>query len=418
MYFSPFDENPVYLEQEVEPLADGRKYVEPKDENDFQRDTTQRVFTKDKFSREDLVNQLYIAYMEARRHKRDTEDEMRFEFNLPDNIENLADTILKRTYEPSRGIAFIVKNPVVREVFAAPFRDRVVHHLLFNLSSTWWDRRFIGGSFSCRKGKGTIFGWKKLQKDMRSCSKMGTVPTTIYKFDISGYFMSMQRARLFEEVDWGLRRQFSGCRRIYQMTRYLWHEVIFDDPTQGGKIRGKRVDWRDLPRSKSLFCQRPGRGIVIGNLTSQLLSNIFLNQFDQYVKRELHYRFYGRYVDDFYFVIRNDEIPRFSEDRERIALFLQSMGLKLHPKKCYVQPVEHGMDFLGARVFLQHQQPGRRVTRTFHRVANDIFYGNREDVEVLGSYDGIMSHMHAIKMITQTYERYGWDYEGKKEPQH
>ncbi|MBR0480830.1 RNA-directed DNA polymerase [Candidatus Saccharibacteria bacterium] len=414
MYFSPFEENPIYKREEKETLVDGRKYVKPEFKNDFQRKTLQRVFVTDKFTRKDLVNQLYMAYMEARRHKRDTEDEMRFEFNLPDNIENLADTILRQTYEPSRGIAFIVKSPVIREIFAAPFRDRVVHHLLFNLSGEWWDRRFIGGSFSCRKGKGTLFGWRKLQKDMRRCSQMGKVPSMIYKFDISGYFMSMQRARLFEEVEWGISRQFKNSRRIYRMTRFLWHEVIFDDPTQGVKIRGKRIDWQNLPRSKSLFCQRPGRGIVIGNLTSQLLSNIFLNQFDQYVKRELHYEFYGRYVDDFYFIVQDKDIPRFDEDRARIALFLQSMGLKLHPKKCYAQPVEHGMDFLGARVFLQHQQPGRRVVRTFHSVANDIFYGSRDDVEVLGSYDGILSHMHAIKMITKVYEHYGWDYKLKK----
>ena len=412
-YVSPFRENPCYTYREPERLADMRHAEDPP-RTQFQEETFQSVFKGKSFKRQELIDQLYIAYMEARKHKRHTEDEMRFEFNLAENIENLATTILDRTYEPSRGIAFIVKKPVIREVFAAPFRDRVVHHLLYNLSAEWWDRRFIGTSSSCRKGKGTIFGWKRLQKDMRSCSKMGKEKAVVYKFDISGYFMSMQRARLFEAVEEGLTRQFKDAPKIYQMARFLWHEVIFDDPTQGVKIRGKRNDWRNLPKSKSLFCQPPGRGIVIGNLTSQLLSNIFLNQFDHFVKEKLGRKYYGRYVDDFYVVIRADEQEAFSQDRKRIAKFLQSLGLKLHPKKCYCQPVEHGVDFLGARVFLQQQQPGRRLLRNFHRVVNEIFHGIADDPTVLGSYDGILSHMHAVKEIKRTFELYGWEYEGGK----
>ena len=142
----------------------------------FKLATAQVLFAQDNFSREDLTNALYIAYFEARKAKRRTRDEVKFEFNLAINIERLADSILSRKYRPSRSIAFMISRPVQREIFAAPFRDRVVHHLLFMLCGEWWDRRFIGNSFSCRTGKGTIYGREHLRKDMRRCSRMGREP--------------------------------------------------------------------------------------------------------------------------------------------------------------------------------------------------------------------------------------------------
>ncbi len=385
------------------------------DREGFYKLTTQRTFRCDRPSHRELVCALYRAYVEARRGKRSTMDEIRFEVNLFDNLEGLARTIEERTYAPSRGIAFIVDRPVVREIFAAPFRDRVVHHLLYDLSVEWWERRFIGSSFACRKGRGTIYGWKQLQKDMRECSKMGKIPAIVQKNDLSGYFMSLNRRLLYERVVWGLERQFAEAPFLLKMTKFLWNQVIFDDPTKNVSIQGSANDWRKLPRNKSLFFQPPGVGIVIGNLTSQLLSNIYLDQLDHFVKSELKYKYYGRYVDDFYFVVTKDEKEKLARDMKRIDGFLRSIGLKLHPKKCYSQLVTHGVDFLGAKVFLQHVQPGPRILKNFRRTVHDIAFGENEEINVLTSYDGIMSHMQAWSEIRKTYESVGWDY-GIMEP--
>ena len=370
----------------------------------------QSVFGEDEITLPVLRTALFKAYTEARVGKRRTEDEIRFEMNLFSNIDRLAEAIITRNYKPGRGIAFIVRDPVIREIFAATFKDRVVHHLLYDLSYEWWDRRFIGNSFSCRIGKGTELGWRTLRKDMIKCSQMGKIPSTVYKFDLSGYFMSLNRKLLFQRISWGLRRQFAEAPEIYRLARYLWREVIFDDPTKDVRIRGTKHDWRDLPRTKSLFFQPPGTGIVIGNLTSQLLSNIYLDQLDRFVKIELGYKHYGRYVDDFYIVIPNTERKKLARDRQRIDLYLKSLGLKLHPKKCYVQPVEHGVEFLGAKVYLQHVQPGTRVRHNFHRTVYNTANGLRPNFDGITSYVGMMSKMKAEKEIARTFESVGWEY--------
>ncbi|MDO4987397.1 MAG: RNA-directed DNA polymerase [Candidatus Saccharibacteria bacterium] len=405
-----FDENPVDY-RPMRPYLDPRTpfpYTEKAER--FFAATTQRVFTHDRPSYSELVCALHKAYVEARRAKRGTLDEIRFEANLFQNLENLAKTIMSRTYEPSRGIAFIVNRPVIREIFAAPFRDRVVHHLLFDLCSEWWDRRFIGNSFACRIGKGTIYGWKHIQRDMRTCSNLGKIPALVQKNDLSGYFMSLDRRLLFQRVCWGLEQQFAQAPWLYSLTKYLWRKIIFDDPTRNVQIRGSANDWKKLPRNKSLFFQKPGVGIVIGNLTSQLLSNIFLDQLDHYVQFELGYRFYGRYVDDFYIVVTEEERDQLARDMKQIDAYLKSIGLKLHPKKCYNQDVKHGIDFLGARVYLQHVQPGPRVVKNFRQAVHNIASGKTDDLDVLTSYDGLMSHMQAQRMIGQTYRSVGWEY--------
>lgn len=147
-----------------------------------------------------LYEKLFLAYLEARRGKRRSFDENAFEMNAVENVKLLAEEIMEKRYEPSRGIAFIIRDPVIREVFAAPFRDRVVHHLLYRLNGDWWDRRLIYDSYSCREGKGTLFGVQRLQHYMRSVSQGGKVGAHVIKMDIQGYFMSLPRKGLYERV--------------------------------------------------------------------------------------------------------------------------------------------------------------------------------------------------------------------------
>ena len=370
----------------------------------------QDVFRSDHITRENLKNALYRAFREARVGKRGTADEIKFEANLFYNLELLTDTILKQKYKPGRGIAFVVREPVVREIFAATFKDRVIHHFLYDLSYYWWDRRFIGNSFSCRIGKGTQIGWQKLREDMNSCSDMGRIPSTIYKGDLTGYFMSLDRRLLYEKVCEGLKLQFKDAPNIHAIAKYLWREVIFDDPTKGVTIRGTKRDWRKLPRSKSLFFQEPGKGIVIGNLTSQLLSNIFLDQLDRFIKIELGYKYYGRYVDDFYIIVPDSEKKNLERDRKRIEKFLLSLGLSLHPKKCYMQPVEHGVEFLGVNCYLQHAQPGERVRKNFRRTVWNTANGTKLNFDAVTSYTGLFGAMQAERELRKMFEKVGWDY--------
>ncbi len=356
-----------------------------------------------------LLIELNRAYVEARKGKRMTGDEHVFEVNEVENLVNLRDSILSRTYKPSRGIAFVTRKPVIREIFAAPFRDRVVHHFLFNAVAEWWDERLIYDCYSCRKGKGTWFGIKRASKNMRRASDNYRREAYVIKLDIQGYFMSLPRKQLYDRVVWGLDRQFAEKDKIYSTIKYLWKEIIFDDPTENVTRKGSMKDWRDLPRNKSLFCQPQGKGIVIGNLSSQLLSNIYLDLLDRYVMFELGYKYYGRYVDDFYIMVPKEDYPKAREDVKKIEAFLKDIGLTLHPNKRYYQNIKRGMPFLGAVIYPGHIVPGPRVKNNFRRAVHEYSEGRRKQESVV-SYMGYMKNLNGKKTTHEVFEQVGWDY--------
>lgn len=357
-----------------------------------------------------LMKKLYEAYLDARKNKRHTKDVYLFELNLADNLKQLCADLIHRRYKPSRGIAFVIKRPVMREIFAAPFRDRIVHHLLYNLSYDWWDRRLIYDSYSCRNNKGTLFGVMRLKHFIHSVSKDYTQEAYVMKLDLKGYFMSMPRSLLYERVVWGLERQFANNMVLLNFLKYVWKEIVFDDPTKEVFIRGKHRDWRYLPKSKSLFCQPAGRGIVIGNLSSQMLSNILLDALDRYVKYDLKYKCYGRYVDDSFFVVTKDELPKLKKDVKKIEKFLSDeLGLTLHPNKRYLQEVHKGVEFLGVVIYPYHIVPTRRFMNNFYRAAAEVGMGYRDDSSVL-SYLGHSAHCNSSKMTAKVFRYYGWNY--------
>ena len=356
-----------------------------------------------------LMQELTKAFYLARKAKRATFDEQLFEARLTENLLSLRDDLLNRTYHPGHGIAFIVHDPVMREIFAAPFRDRVVHHFLYNGVADWWDRRLIYDCYSCRVGKGTLFGVQRLAHHIKSASNGYTEPAWTIKLDIEGYFMSLPRAGLFERIVWGLDHQFPHGGPIYDLYKYAWREVIFDEPVKGVHRRGNLAEWKNLPRSKSLFCQPPGKGIVIGNLSSQLLSNIYLDLLDRFITFDLGYKHYGRYVDDFYLVVKESALPKAKSDIKLIEAFLLSIGLTLHPKKIHIQPIEHGTAFLGAVVYPGRIVPGQRIIRNYTKALKRYLNGAASD-EVIVSYMGILTHLNSYRTQARIFNHVGFDY--------
>lgn len=337
--------------------------------------------------------------MMARRGKRGTVDEYRFEVFLEENIRQLTEDIIHRRWKPSRSKAFITHTPVNREIFAAQFRDRLVHHLLYAVVAPWWDRRFIYDSYSCRVGKGTDFGIDRMAKFMRQASNNGHDKAYVLKGDLSGYFMSLNRQTLYKKVSWGLHKQFPQGGWLYEVCDYLWKEVIFDDPCVGVRIAGSLHDWDCLPANKSLFYQPKGQGIVIGNLTSQLLSNIMLNEFDWWMKRKMGFKFYGRYVDDFFIVVPASEYKRaLHAMRHEVPEKLVKVGVKMHPKKLYIQEVKKGCPFLGKMVRPFVKTPGKRYTKNMRKAFRGYADG-AVPFEAVQSYAGMGKHMAAKKAM-------------------
>lgn len=309
-----------------------------------------------------LLIDIFQAYYDARRNKRSTINALAFEINYESRLFELYKEIKNGTYKISRSVCFISFNPVQREIFAADFRDRIVHHLIYNYISPLFERLFIGDSYSCRLGKGTSYGIKRLDHFIRSCSRNYTRDCYILKLDIKGYFMAIDHFLLYKKIEVVLNRFRKEANFDVDLILSLIHQSIFCDPTKNCIIKGKKENWNGLPKSKSLFWTDKDRGLPIGNLTSQLFGNIYLNGFDHFVKHKLGCRYYGRYVDDIVIVHQDKEylkslIPILRE-------YLQKeLSLELHPKKIYLQHFSKGVCFLGAvlksrRIYIGNQTKG------------------------------------------------------------
>ncbi len=353
--------------------------------------------------RNQLLLELYIAYQEARLGgKRATVDVNRFEVNDMENLMILTDDLLNKRYKPSPGVAHIIHNPVIREIFAAPFRDRVIHHWIYDKIYDWFDRHFIYDSYSCRLEKGTLLGIKRLDHHIRTVSHNYAVETWVIQMDIQGYFMSLPRKRVLEKVMVGVDQIYADKRnsKEYELLKYALAQVVLDDPTQGVVRRGWPDAWRDLPPEKSMFAQPPGHGLVIGNLTSQLLSNVYLDALDRYITFDLGYKHYGRYVDDFYIVITKDQLAQALKDIAAIRSFLQREGLNLHPRKTKVQKIQHGVAFLGAVVYPGAILPGKRLKHNYYK-AYDEYKMNKKGMETLMAYKGQFCHFKSPKILSE-----------------
>lgn len=357
-----------------------------------------------------IDDEFWKAYLDARKNKRGTKDEQEFEMLERENLTKLRESVVTGNYKPSRGIAFVNFRPVIREIYAAPFRDRVIHHFLYRQSAAVWDKRFINDSYSCRKGKGTLYGVKRVQKFIKSASKNGRRKAYALQFDISSYFMSLDRRKLFKAVSEALQEQFPDYENNwrYDLLLSLWKEVIFDDPTKGVLRRGRPSDWDRVPRGKRMDCQPPFKGIVIGNLTSQLLSNLYLSKLDWFIFQELGWKRYGRYVDDFVIIVTEEELSRALSDKPKIVKFLAGLGLKIHPTKTKVTEVHQGIQFLGIVIYPTFAVLAKRFRRNFWVAAVETGMGYR-DMESVISYVGLSSHYDTRKLWAKM--RKYWDLE-------
>lgn len=366
-----------------------------------------------------IITDLFQAYFDARKNKRNTLNALKFEKDFESNIFNLADDIVERNYHPGKSICFIVNKPVKREIFAADFRDRVVHHFIYNYISPVFEKSFIHDSYSCRKGKGTHYGIKRIARFIRSCSNNYKTDCHILKLDIRGYFMSIDKTLLFRKVISELEKNRNRITFDLPLTNYLISKTIFNDPTEFCVMKGSKKDWEGLPASKSLFHAKPGCGLPIGNLTSQLFGNVYLNEFDHFVKRDLGIRYYGRYVDDFVLIHPDKEylislipwINRFLSER---------LGLQLHPDKIYLQHYSKGLAWLGVCIKPHRIYIGSRTKGNFHdamtelnKIVNDRKPTGEEQqamVQSMNSYLGIMGHYKTFRLRKKMLFRHlsGW----------
>ncbi len=369
--------------------------------------------------KEKLTYDIFESYYDARKNKRNTINAIAFEKHFENNLFHLVENIMDFNYSIKPSICFITDKPTKREIFAADFSDRVVHHLIYNYISPLYENIFINDSYSCRVGKGTHYGINRINEFISACSKNYSDDCYILKLDILGYFMSIDKNILYKKVKEFLLTNINKINFNLEIVLYLLKKIIFNDPRVNCLIKGKKSDWNDLPKSKSLFYAKENCGLPIGNLTSQLFGNVYLNDFDHFVKHDLGIRYYGRYVDDFVIVNQSKEylkslIPIFSN-------FLQStLKLTLHPKKIYLQHYSKGLQFLGAvikphRIYIANRTKGNfyNAIQKHNKIAQDHKPSKEEQsafLSSMNSYLGTMKHYKTYKLRKKFINKYlsGW----------
>jgi retron-type reverse transcriptase len=302
---------------------------------------------------------LLAAWREFRRGKNKKPDVQKFEFNLEKNILDLHFSLRRKTYINEQYVPFYVYDPKRRYIHKAQVRDRVVHQAVFRQLYNVFDSSFIYDSYACRFRKGTHAGVRRLEVFLRKETRNYTSNAWVLKCDIS---------KFFDSIDHGILQHILFQKVECIETRWLVENII-----------------------KS-FEKQKDKGLPLGNVTSQLFANVYMNVFDQFMKHHLKTEYYIRYCDDFLIVSQKREflellIPKISEFLE------QKLKLKLHPKKVEIRKVSQGIDFLGY-VILPHYQVLRTSTkkRILRRVKQNLSKGSR------CSYLGVISHCKGYKI--------------------
>jgi len=267
---------------------------------------------------------LRLAYLEARKGKRYKDEVLQFSFNLEENLTNLQNHLIWKSWRPGRFRSFYVYDPKKRLICAPPFQDRVVHHALVRVIEPFFERKFIYDSYACRKGKGTHAAVQRLQSFLRK-ARRNWDRTYVLKADISKYFPSINHARL-----------------LYLLSR---------------TIRDKDVLWL----CKTILNVHAPKGIPVGALTSQLFANIYLNHLDHHIKDGLGIKYYVRYMDDF--IVLGQSKQSLRNLLHEIETFLVcELYLMLNPKTA-IFPISRGIDFCGYRTWPTHILPRKRNIR-------------------------------------------------------
>lgn len=292
--------------------------------------------------------ELVQAWLDCRRSKRHSASAQAFEADAERNLCDLRTELLEGTYQPGRSICFVVTRPKPREVWAADFRDRIVHHLLYNRIAPRFHAGFDVGSSACIPGRGTLYAARRLEHDVRSITQNWSLPAWYLKCDLANFFVSIDKHVLFAQ----LLKRVSGA-----WWQALTRLVLFHDPRTNVDLRSHPGLLALVPAHKSLFNAPADTGLPIGNLSSQFFANVLLDGLDQFARHELRVRRYVRYVDDF--VLLHESPQWLNGALARIGAFLpEHLKVELNPRKTILQPVARGIDFVGHVL-----KPWRRTTR-------------------------------------------------------
>jgi RNA-directed DNA polymerase len=304
------------------------------------------------------VANIYKAWRKFRKGKTKKLDIQNFELNLEENIFAIHRVLLSKTYKPKPYESFFVKDPKLRNIHKAQVFDRVVHQALFQVLYPIVEIKLSSSVYSAREQKGTHKAVKKLYQSLQKETQNWKKEVWVLKCDIRKFFDFIEHQKLLEKI----------------------YKYNFDKDTMW--LIGLLIN---------SFEKTQGKGLPLGNVTSQLFANIYLNDFDWFVKQGLGIKYYFRYCDDFVIILPE------KESAQKFLLFiekeLKNIDLELHPQKLSIRKVRQGIDFLGY-VILPHAVVLR--TNTKKRIYKKVKEGGC--LESINSYIGVSVHAKGKKL--------------------
>ncbi len=305
------------------------------------------------------VENLLLVWGEFLRDKRNRKDVQAFSVWLMTNIQKLHAELKAENYQHGEYFAFTITDPKPRDIHKASVRDRLLHHAIYQELYPYFDKQFIYDSYSCRYSKGTHRAVERFKIFIQKVGKNNTKTTWVLKCDIKKFFASIDHELLFS----------------------ILKRHVDDDQLIGL-----------LKNIVQSFNGQSGKGLPLGNLTSQLLVNIYMNEFDQYIKHLLKIQYYIRYADDFVFLSTD------KEELEKLLPILSSflgekLKLFLHPDKVFIKTIASGVDFLGWVQFPKH-----RVLRTSTKRRMLKQLSKSQKLESIASYKGMLSHGNTYEL--------------------
>lgn len=344
---------------------------------------------------------IYKAYLDCRKNKINTKNAIKFEIVFESEIIKLNNELNNYIYKPSRFICFVIKEPTLREVFASNFRDRVIHHLLYNFLEPIFEKKFIFHSYSNRKNKGAHKSIKYLNKFIKQVTNNNKNKAFFIHLDIKGFFMSINKKVLFNIISKNIKNE-----------KALWlaKQVIFCDPLQDFHKKGDKTLFNLIPKHKSLFYLPNTQGLPIGNLTSQFFANVYLNELDQFVKHKLKAKYYMRYVDDFIILSKNKSDLIYY--RNEISKFLKDkLFIEINTNKQILQSIDKGINWLGYIIKNDYILSRCRIVNNLKRKLNNFNkilekfeykHNSQMELDMFSKYPS----MKIINKILQTINSY------------
>ena len=391
--------------------------------NKFNRNQVRPVVACNDF---DLLRESVIdAYLDCLRHKRSSKQAVEYMTEAYVDLPRLARELYDRTYEIGTSTCFIVKYPKYREVFAASFRDRIIHHwICLRLNPLFeYQHRLLGDvSHNCRVGFGSKYSVREVAQAMKRISDKYRKEAYIYKGDMDSFYMRISKSLLWGKLKGFIEQWYDGLDK--SLLLWLTEKVVKHSPEKDCVLNSPPEYWTHLKPSKSLFRTEDDRGIPIGNLTTQIFANFFMLDMDRKAKElfaGLNY-YYVRFVDDFV-VICDDKKEMLRRVKVLEDFIEKELSLKVHRDKKYCQKVSHGVKYVGAviknnRTYLSSRTLARFKERVvgFNRVLSQdvvsLFDLLRIEC-VINSYLGFCvwhrtyrKRVEYIKMFVPSFWRY------------